>query len=79
MSKDVKVKLDTIDKIKDFVHKVTQFPEDIELAVDNYIVDAKSILGIFSLDVNKPLNMRVHSEGKRLSLILSELEEFRGD
>lgn len=74
-----KVKLDTMDKIKNFVHKVAQFPEDIELAVDQYVVDAKSVLGVTSIAKDEPMNMRVHADGKRLNLILSELEEFRGD
>lgn len=76
---ETKVKLDTIDKVKDFVQKIAKFPEDIELATDHYIVDAKSILGVLSLDLNKPLNLRIHGGGKRIALILDELEEFRGD
>ena len=76
---ETKVKLDTLDKIKRFVQKVSQIPDDIELATDRYIVDAKSILGVSSLDTTKPVTARIHGEGKRISVLLDELEEFRGD
>lgn len=79
MAEETKVKLDTINKVKDFVKKISQFPEDMELFADQYVVDAKSVLGVSSIATDEPLNLRVHADGKRLSLILSELEEFRGD
>ncbi len=79
MSKKSTVKLDTEDKIKRFVEKIKDFPEDIKLGVDKYLVDAKSVLGVKSLDTQKPLDVHIDGDGKRISLILSELEEFRGD
>lgn len=79
MAEEPKVKLDTINKIKKFVSTIEQFPEDVELAVDQYVVNAKSVLGVTSIANDKPMDLKVHADGKRLSLILSELEEFRGD
>lgn len=76
---ETKVKLDTIQKIENFVKKAAKFPEDIELAVDQYVVDAKSVLGVASIAKSNPMDLRVHADGKRLALILSELEEFKGD
>ena len=48
------IRLSTINDVKDFVHIVNQCPYDIDLISGRYIVDAKSIMGIFSLDLTKP-------------------------
>ncbi len=51
------VKIDTIEKVKDFVNKVNTFNGDVDLKSDRYTIDAKSIMGIFSLDLTKELTL----------------------
>jgi phosphotransferase system HPr-like phosphotransfer protein len=58
--KTVNVMLDTVDKVKGFVNTVAPLEGDIDLGSDRYVVDAKSIMGIFSLDLSKPLKLEIH-------------------
>ncbi len=57
------VTLDTVDKIKEFVHTVSRFNAECDLTAWNkrYTVDAKSIMGIFSLDLSRPVRLSVYS------------------
>ena len=52
--------LDTVEKVKGFVNTVAPLEGDIDLVSDRYVVDAKSIMGIFSLDLSKPLKLNIH-------------------
>ncbi len=60
--KTVPVVLDSIGKIKDFVNAVSQFKCDFDLVSGRYVIDAKSIMGIFSLDLSKPVDLMIHSD-----------------
>ncbi len=60
--KSVKISLEMAQKVKDFVKIVQDYPYEIDLKSDKYVVDAKSILGIFSLDLSKPLVVEIHSD-----------------
>ncbi len=60
--KNLTLKLDSIDKVKDFVNIINTFDGDFDLASDRYVVDAKSIMGIFSLDVSSPIRLDVHDD-----------------
>ncbi|MCL2189903.1 MAG: HPr family phosphocarrier protein [Defluviitaleaceae bacterium] len=57
----VMVRLDTIDKVKNLVAIVSPIDGDFDLVSDRYVVDAKSIMGIFSLDISKPLELHIHN------------------
>lgn len=57
------VQLKSINDVKDFVRIVNDFPYDVDLASGRYIVDAKSIMGIFSLDLTQPIEVDIHSDG----------------
>ena len=70
------VSLGTIESVKKFVTKITEFNEDFELIGGKYIVDAKSILGIFSIDLSKPVLLRINAEGDRLEEIKEAVKEF---
>ena len=52
--KTVQISLNSIDKVKSFVNAITQFEFDFDLISGRYVIDAKSIMGIFSLDLSKP-------------------------
>ncbi len=58
----VKVRLSTIEDVRNFVEIIRQFEGDIDLASGRYVVDAKSILGIFSLDLMNPITLTAHAE-----------------
>ena len=60
--KSVYVKLPTIEAVQSFVETVNNFDVDISLSSGRYIVDAKSIMGIFSLDLRMPICMTVDSD-----------------
>ena len=73
---DTYVSLGTIESVKKFVTKITQFDEDFELIQGKYVVDAKSVLGIFSVDLSKPVLLRINAEGDRLEQIKNAVKEF---
>ena len=58
----VDIKLSSIEDVRNFVNIVTKYDMDIDLASGRYIVDAKSIMGIFSLDLMKPIQLTAHSD-----------------
>ena len=60
--KTVHISLNSIDKVKAFVNEITKFDNDFDLVSGSYVIDAKSIMGIFSLDLSKPIELNIHSE-----------------
>ena len=60
--KTVQISLNSIDKVKSFVNTITQFEYDFDLISGRYVIDAKSIMGIFSLDLSKPIDLAIHAE-----------------
>ncbi len=60
--KTVKICLNSIDKVKAFVNDITKFDSDFDLVSGRYVIDAKSIMGIFSLDLSKDIDLNIHSE-----------------
>ena len=60
--KTVTVNLGSIDKVKSFVNDITKFDSDFDLVSGRYVIDAKSIMGIFSLDLSKPINLNIHGD-----------------
>lgn len=74
--KTVTINLGSIDKVKSFVNDITKFDSDFDLVSGRYVIDAKSIMGIFSLDFSKPIDLNIHSETD-LDEILSVLEKYK--
>lgn len=60
--KSVTILLNTINDVKEFVNIVTRFDFEVDLISGRYAVDAKSIMGIFSLDLSKPIKVDIHNE-----------------
>ena len=60
--KTVKICLNSIDKVKAFVNDITKFDSDFDLVSGRYVIDAKSIMGIFSLDLSKNIDLNIHAE-----------------
>jgi len=75
--KTVKVRLNSIDKVKNFVNKVTKHDLDLDLVSGRYVIDAKSIMGIFSLDLSKDIDMNIHSDNENaINNILEDIAEY---
>lgn len=72
--KTLKIKLSTIEDVRSFVNSVSKFDIDVDLQSGRYIVDAKSIMGIFSLDLMNPIEMTIHSEAAEG--LLEEIKKY---
>ncbi|MDO5409236.1 MAG: HPr family phosphocarrier protein [Lachnospiraceae bacterium] len=59
--KTINIMLNSIDKVKSFVNTLTKFDCDFDLISGRYVIDAKSIMGIFSLDLSKPIELNIHA------------------
>ena len=74
--KTVSISLNYIDKVKAFVNDISKYDFDFDLVSGRYVIDAKSIMGIFSLDLSKPINLNVHAEGNNLDEVLKVLAPY---
>ncbi|MCR5520718.1 MAG: HPr family phosphocarrier protein [Lachnospiraceae bacterium] len=73
--KTVKINLNSIDAVKSFVNAVTKFDSDFDLVSGRYVIDAKSIMGIFSLDLSKPIDLNIHASDN-IDDILAALQPY---
>ncbi len=71
----VHISLNSIDKVKSFVNDLAKFDADFDLVSGRYIIDAKSIMGIFSLDLSKPIDLNIHTENN-IEEILNTLSPY---
>ena len=72
--KSVNVLLNSIEKIKEFTNIVSNLDSEIDLVSGRYTVNAKSIMGIFSLDLSKPIQLNAHTDDA--DKFLKEIERF---
>ena len=73
--KTVQISLNSIYKVKSFVNDITKFDVDFDLVSGRYVIDAKSIMGIFSLDLSKPIELNIHADNE-VDTILSVLAPY---
>lgn len=75
--KTVQIMLNSIDKVKNFVNEIARFDSDFDLISGRYVIDAKSIMGIFSLDLSKPITLSIHSTSEEeIDKILEILKPY---
>ena len=74
---EVQVSLRSIDEVKQFVQTLMIFDGDFELISGKYIVDAKSILGLFSVDLSKPVLLRIEVEETKMEEVLNAVAPYR--
>lgn len=72
--KSVEIKLSLTEQVKEFVNIVSRYPYEIDLRSGRHIVDAKSILGIFSLDLGRPITMEVYADN--CDDLMAEIKPF---
>ena len=77
--KTVQISLNSIDKVKSFVNDITKFDYDFDLVSGRYVIDAKSIMGIFSLDLSKSIDLNIHATDGALDDILTVLNPYLVD
>jgi len=75
--KTVNILIDSIDKVKAFVNEIAKFDCDFDLISGRYVIDAKSIMGIFSLDISKPIELDIHvTDESEAGEILKALDPY---
>ena len=73
--REVKIFLGTIERVKDFVNAVT-LDCDMDIVSGRYVIDAKSIMGIFSVDLSKAVDLRIHAEGAEAEKAMEVINPF---
>ena len=73
--KTANIRINTIEDVKNFVTTVTKCNYDVDIVSGRYAIDAKSIMGIFSLDLSKPIDLNIHAEND-VDSILSTLSPY---
>ena len=72
--KSVNIRLSLAENVKTFVSVVNHYPYDMDLRAGRHVVDAKSILGIFSLDLSKPITLEIYAED--CGDLLKDIKQF---
>ena len=74
--KTLKISLNSIDKVKAFVNEISKFDCDFDLVSGRYVIDAKSIMGIFSLDLSKNIDLNIHADGSTLDQVMGVVKDY---
>ena len=74
--KTVRISLNSIDKVKSFVNDIAKYEFDFDLVSGRYVIDAKSIMGIFSLDLSKDIDLNIHTDGPELTSVMTSLKPY---
>ena len=75
--REVKICLGTIERVKDFVNAVTRLDGDVDIVSGRYVIDAKSIMGIFSVDLSKALTLVIGTDDKtEIDRIKKTIQKF---
>ena len=72
--KTATIKLSLVENVNKFVNTVSRYPFDMDLRCGRHVVDAKSILGIFSLDLSRPISLEIYSDD--CTELLEEIKPF---
>jgi phosphotransferase system HPr-like phosphotransfer protein len=75
--KEMKIKLFTIQEVREFVNQVILVDFEVDLVQGRYIIDAKSIMGIFSLDLLSPITVVAHTESA--TSFFNKISKFKAD
>ena len=70
------ISLSSINSVKNFVNAVNKYDFDVDLTSGRYVVDAKSIMGIFSLDLSKPIILEAHSPEASADSFKADMKEY---
>lgn len=77
-NKRITINLNDFTKARKFINEISKFDKDIDIIRDRYVVDAKSVIGIFTLDLSKPVDVEIHSNNEEeIKRFNDVMEEFR--
>ncbi|HIT56858.1 MAG TPA: HPr family phosphocarrier protein [Candidatus Galloscillospira stercoripullorum] len=71
--------LGSVAQVKLFVDAASRYPCEIDVLSGRYVVDAKSILGLLSLDLTKPVSVEFHGDGEQFAAFLADIAPFRAE
>ena len=72
------IRLNSIEKVKDFVSRVSTFNCDVDIIYGRYVIDGTSIMGIFSLDLTNPVTALIHTDDyDELKRFFEMMEDFK--
>ena len=72
------IRLNTLEKVKHFVEQMSTFECDIDVLYRRYILDAKSIMALLSVDLMQPLKVVIHSDDyDELKRFFEIMEDFK--
>lgn len=72
----VRILLNEVDSVKEFCRLASEQPFDIDIVSGRFIIDAKSLLGLFSLDLSKPVECVVHAEDFDVRRFREAIDKF---
>lgn len=73
----IKIQFRGLDSVKNFVNILTRFENEFDIVDQRYVIDAKSIMGLFSLDLTHPLDLKIYSEDEAvIKNVIDSLDEF---
>lgn len=72
--KSVMIRLSLVENVNKFVNVVSRYPFEMDLRAGRHVVDAKSILGIFSLDLSRPITLDIYSDD--CAELIDEIKPF---
>ncbi len=72
----VTLKFDSVDQLRKFNKTMATLPGDFDMEQGRYYIDAKSIMGIMSLNLKKPIDLHFQAEGQEKTKIISAMDEF---
>lgn len=75
--KSVNLRLSLVENVNQFVNIVSRYPFEMDLRAGRHVVDAKSILGIFSLDLSRPITLEIYSD--ECDRLMEEIKPFIED
>lgn len=73
----IKIQFRGLDSVKNFVNILTRFENEFDIVDQRYVIDAKSIMGLFSLDLTHPLDLKIYSDDEAvIKNVIDSLDEF---
>lgn len=67
-----KIKLNEFEEVKDFVRSAEKCDFDVDISYNRIVIDAKSLMGVLSLDLTKELTVKYNEEDMHFSNILEK-------
>lgn len=77
MGTELVLNLNTLSKVKEFTNEANKFNSDIDIIRDRYVIDAKSVLGIYTIDLTKSVTVKINSDDKaEIARFNEKMEKF---